>query len=333
MKSGIPARNLRGALAFGALTVNTIVCCLPLFLLALLKLVSPGSGFRRALTRGLTAIGEAWVSVNAAILRLRRPGLLEVRGLEGLSSGDWYLVIANHRSWTDVVLLQTVFNRRIPFLKFFLKQELLWFPFLGVAWWALDMPFMKRYPKSYLAKHPDRKGLDLKAAGEACSRFRELPTTVISFVEGTRFSTEKKAARQSPYEHLLPPKAGGIASVLAGMGGRFAAILDVTIVYRDGPPGFWDLCRGTLDNVLIDVRARPVEEWMLAGNYAQDRQYRSAFHRWLKSVWAEKDALIAATLAGARLAEDSRPGYGRDGQNHGPESRPSTPPAGGVQSR
>ncbi|MEZ4565573.1 MAG: 1-acyl-sn-glycerol-3-phosphate acyltransferase [Desulfobacterales bacterium] len=47
----------------------------------------------------------------------------DVQGLEGFSTDDSYLVISNHRSWTDIFVLQHIFNHRIPFLKFFLKKE------------------------------------------------------------------------------------------------------------------------------------------------------------------------------------------------------------------
>ena len=291
---------MRGALVCAALTANTIACCLPLFVLAAVKPASRAPAHRRYLARGLTSIAEAWIAINTRILRLRRPGLMEVRGLEGLARNSWYLVIANHRSWSDVILLQAAFNRRIPFLRFFIKRELKWFPFLGIAFWALDMPFMTRYSKSYLAKHPEKKGQDLETAQAASVRFRDMPSAAINFVEGTRFTAEKQASRQSAYRHLLPPRSGGVASVLAGMGDRLTAILDVTIVYRGAEPGFWDLCRGTLGEVLIEVRPRAVESWMLDGDYARDRKYRSRFHRWLKDVWAEKDERIAATLGAHR---------------------------------
>jgi 1-acyl-sn-glycerol-3-phosphate acyltransferase len=286
--------NLRGGVVLAGIAANTIAWCLPLFALALAKAVVPGVRLRRSLARGLMAIGECWVGVNGAILGLNRRGLPDVRGMGDLDRHAWYLLVANHQTWVDIIVLQTAFNRRIPFLKFFIKQELIWFPFLGLAWWALDMPFMKRHPKSWLARHPDRRNLDLEATQAACSKFREVPTSVINFVEGTRSTPEKRARRRSPYENLLPPRAGGLAYVLAAMGEKFAAILDVTVVYPDGAPGFWELCCGRVRRVVVHVRERPVADWLLQGDYLEDRAFRTAFHRWLADVWKEKDARIAA---------------------------------------
>src|SRR5579863_10046354 len=98
-----------------------------------------------------------------------------VDGLQGLNRGGWYLVLSNHQSWVDIPVLQRTFNRRIPFLKFFLKQQLKWVPVLGLAWWALDFPFMQRYSKETLEQHPELRGKDKEATRIACERFRDLP--------------------------------------------------------------------------------------------------------------------------------------------------------------
>jgi 1-acyl-sn-glycerol-3-phosphate acyltransferase len=287
-------RNLKGLLTFSACTVNTIVCVLPIVVLALFKLVLPVRAIRTMITRWLMQIGEAWVSVNAWLFSRVNTTTWDVRGLAGLDRQQWYLVLANHQTWVDIVAMQTVFNRKIPFLKFFIKQELIWFPFLGVAWWAMDMPFMKRYSKSYLAKHPDKKGKDLEATRRACEKFRDTPTSVINFIEGTRFTAEKRDRRGSPYRYLLKPRAGGIALALSCMGDMFDAIVDVTIVYPQGPINFWAMVCGEFEHVIIDIQKRPIEEWLLQGNYEDDREFRREFHQWLGRVWAEKDDKIAA---------------------------------------
>lgn len=243
------------------------------------------------------AAGEYWVGGNTAIFGMRNSGLLDVHGVKGLSRQEWYLVVSNHQTWVDILVLQTVMNRRIPFLKFFIKQQLIWFPVLGVAWWAMDMPFMKRYSKSYLAEHPEKKGQDFEATRAACSKFRNTPTTVFNFVEGTRFTPDKKIRRNSQFDHLLPPRAGGIALALTSMGSMFDSVLDVTVVYPKGVTQFWALCCGEFDGVIVDVGRRPVEKWMIEGDYENDRDFRSRFHTWLTKIWQEKDARISELLA------------------------------------
>lgn len=286
-------RNLKGLLVFTAIALNTIFWVLPLLLLALIKLVLPFATARRAMTRLLMKFGENWISVNAFILGLVNNTRWEVRGLEGLNRREWYLVIVNHQTWVDIIVLQTVLNRHIPLLKFFIKKQLFWFPFLGLAFWALDMPFMQRHSKSYLAKHPEQKDRDLQATRNACEKFRHVPTTVINFLEGTRFTEEKRLRRGSPFSNLLQPRAGGIALALSSMGEMFTSILDITIVY----PGnrvtqFWDLVCGELDHVVVELQRRPVGEWMISGDYVSDRDHRRRMHQWLRDVWQEKDERI-----------------------------------------
>lgn len=261
-------------------------------LLAFLKFVIPIRPFRKLMTNWIMAVGEKWVACNAIIFSTGSRTRWDVRGLEGLRKDGWYLVISNHQTWVDIVVLQTVLNGRIPFLKFFIKQQLIWFPFLGLAWWAMDMPFMKRYSKSYLAKHPDKKGKDLEATRAACEKFRDTPTSVINFVEGTRFTEEKKLQRASTFENLLPPRAGGVALALSSMGEMFDAILDVTIVYPRGRQQFWAMVCGEFEHVVVEITRQPVDPWLYQGNYENDREFRRDFHQWLTQIWEAKDQKI-----------------------------------------
>jgi len=238
-------------------------------------------------------LAENWIGVNALVLRGVGSRQWHAEAAEPLDRNGWYLVLANHQTWVDIVVLQVALNRRIPLLKFFIKQQLIWFPLLGLGFWALDMPFMKRHSPSYLARHPEKKGADLVATRRACEKFRHTPTSVINFVEGTRFSEEKREARNSPYDHLLLPRAGGIAVALSAMGEVFDAILDVTLVYAGGPPKFWDMICGDRVEVTLDIRVLPVDPALVSGDYQNDREFRREVHRWLGRLWQEKDARIA----------------------------------------
>ncbi|MCH8158242.1 MAG: acyltransferase [Proteobacteria bacterium] len=289
-------RNLRGVLVFGAMIFNTIFWFVPLILLAILKLLLPIPVLRRSVTRVLMMIGENWVSINTVILRTGASIDWQARGVERLRRDGWYLVITNHQTWVDIVVLQHVFNRRMPFLKFFIKQELIWFPLLGIAWWAMDMPFMKRYSPSFLAMNPHMKGKDLERTRRACEKFYDTPTSILNFIEGTRFSEEKRAERNSPYRNLLQPRAGGFAMAVSSMGELFTSVVDTTLIYPGGAARFWDMCCGTHVRVIIDIRERSLEDWLIVGDYEHDREFRRRMHRWLSDIWYDKDALIDAVL-------------------------------------
>ncbi len=284
--------NSKGAIVLGIVTVSTFFWFTPLMLFTVLKFLVPVKRFRALMNRWSMGIGENWISCNTVVFRAANGTKYTVNGAEGLSKANWYLVIVNHQTWVDVIALQTALNRRIPFLKFFVKQQLIWFPVLGIAFWAMDMPFMKRHSKAYLQQHPEQKGKDLEATKKSCERFHDTPTSVINFIEGTRFSEEKRVKRDSPYKHLLPPRSGGMAVALSSMGSMFNAILDVTILYPQGVPNFWDVMCGRYKEALVEIVQRPVEEWIVAGDYINDRDHRRRFHRWLTTIWEEKDARL-----------------------------------------
>lgn len=286
-----PVATLRGIFGMTLIVLNLLFWAIPLYLIALLKLL-PSPGLRRHCDRALVRVAEHWIGGNTLNFRITQNVHWDVEGLEGLSPDQWYLVICNHQSWVDIPVLQTVFNRRIPFLKFFLKRQLIYVPVLGLAWWALDFPFMQRHSREYLERHPEARGQDLAATRQACEHFRRQPTSVMNFVEGTRFTAAKHAAQDSPYRHLLKPRAGGTAFVLGAMHETLRELLDVTIVYPHGVPSLWDLCCGRMPEVRVRIRRREIPEWA-GGDYHDDPRFRARFQDWLGTVWAEKDALMS----------------------------------------
>lgn len=279
------------------IAAHTVVHASVLFALALLKFVLPVASWRRVLSRALVAIAESWIAVNSALMASLGGTRIEVDGLDGLRRDEWYLVLCNHQSWVDIPVLQSVFNRRIPFMRFFLKRELIWVPVLGLAWWALDFPFMRRHSRAELERRPELRGKDIEATRQACERYRDLPVSVMNFVEGTRFTPAKHAAGRSPYRHLLPPRAGGVAFVLETMGDLMQAVLDVTVVYPQGRPSVTDLLSGRVRRVRVVVRRLPVPGDRLDGGYERDPQARAHFQAWINALWRDKDATIEAVLA------------------------------------
>jgi 1-acyl-sn-glycerol-3-phosphate acyltransferase len=282
---------LRGALTATILGLNTLVIASSLVPPALAKLLLPFKPVRRGCDRLMNALASRWVANNNAWIAAVQPAAVwDVQGVDGLHARGWYLVSSNHQSWVDILVLQRIFHGHIPFLKFFLKQELIWVPVIGLAWWALDFPFMKR------GKGSGAKQNDLKTTREACEKFKLIPTTVINFVEGTRFTPAKQAAQQSPYRHLLKPKIGGLGIALAAMGEQFEALLDVTIVYPQGTPTFWHLLCGQIDAVTVRVQQREIPATVLGSDPVLDKAYRQRIGQWVDGQWRDKDALIDTLL-------------------------------------
>lgn len=287
---------LRALVACTLLGINILFWCAFLFLFALIRLVLPFRVVRRTVDPVLNWIANCWVSCNTWWMKLTQATVWDVQGLEQFSYRGWYMVNCNHQSWVDIFVLQRVFNGRIPLLKFFLKQQLIYVPVMGLAWWALDFPFMRRHSDQVLRKHPEKRLQDLEATKRACEKFALVPTSVMNFVEGTRFTPAKHAAQGSPYRHLLKPKAGGLALALQALGDRFDSLLDVTIVYPDGAPSFWLFLRGDLRRVIVRVERLPVPAAFNAGDYTGDPEVRKQVQRWLHEIWLRKDALIGRLL-------------------------------------
>ena len=298
---------LRGLIATLLMVLNALFWVPILLIFSSLKLLMPFKAVRLLIDPILLSIAEAWIWGNSAWMGLTQRTTWDVEGIEGLDPHSWYMVNSNHQSWVDILVLQHLLNRRIPLLKFFLKAQLIWVPVMGLAWWALEFPFMRRHTEDYLKKHPEMRGKDQETTRKACAKYALIPTSVMNFLEGTRFTKAKHAKQQSPYQHLLKPKAGGMALALNAMGDKFQAILDVTIVYPDGAPTFNDFLLGNVRRIVVRVRSLPIPRHLMQGDYAQDPAFREAFSQWVQQLWREKDAQITALLQSANPAQRASP--------------------------
>lgn len=295
MTTASPSKGgtIHGIVALLVLAVISIASFIPLLIVGLLKLF-PNQQWRIYCTQCIDKIATIWTGLTSGYIRKFYPMQWDITGDVHFNPKQWYLVIANHQSWLDIVILQNVFYRKIPVLKFFIKEQLKWVPLFGFAWWAMGCPFMKRYSKEYIEKNPHKKGQDLKATHKALKLFKSYPSSIISFVEGTRYTPQKKLHQQSPYEYLLKPKAGGISQVISAMGKQLQPLIDVTIVYSGQNHSLWDfLCR-RLNLVHVHIRTLKIPELFTHTPTALEDSYtQNTFRTWLNDQWATKDALIA----------------------------------------
>ncbi len=274
------------------LCLNIAFWCTGLLSLALIKILLPFKILRKVIDPLLILVAESWVSGNSAWMALTQKTKWDIQGLGQLDYKGWYLINSNHQSWVDILVLQHVFNGKIPLLKFFLKQELIKVPVMGLCWWALDFPFMKRFSREYLEKHPEMRGKDLETTRKACEKFSEMPTSVMNFMEGTRFTQYKHAKQQSPYVHLLKPKAGGIAFALNAMGDKFHSLLNITIAYPDGIPSFVDFLSGRVKNIVVRIEEIKIPKHFTQKDYNNDPEFRAEFQEWTHQMWLKKDKLL-----------------------------------------
>ncbi|ENZ8430938.1 acyltransferase [Klebsiella aerogenes] len=282
-----------------ALTILvTIICSVPIIIAGLIKLLVPIPAVWRSISVFCNFMMYCWCEGLALLLHLNPWLKWDVQGLEGLNKKNWYLLISNHHSWADIVVLCVLFRKHIPMNKYFLKQQLAWVPFIGLACWALDMPFMRRYSRGYLLRHPERRGKDVETTRRSCEKFRSHPTTIVNFVEGSRFTAEKKRETRSPYHNLLPPKAAGIAMALNVLGAQFDKLLNVTLCYPDNNTRpFYDMLSGRLTRIVVRISLVPIGE-ELHGDYVNDKNFKRGFQRWLNGLWEEKDRQLTDIMQG-----------------------------------
>ncbi|MFT4926327.1 MAG: 1-acyl-sn-glycerol-3-phosphate acyltransferase [Phenylobacterium sp.] len=281
---------LLGCIASILFAINSVIWLTLIFVFAIIKAI-PFKPLRQRVNLLLDFFATGWTTGNSAIQNFTIATEWDVEGLGQLTKKEWYMIIANHQSWVDIFVLQRVLNGKVPFIKFFLKKELLWVPFFGLAWWALDFPFMVRYTRKFIRKHPHLKGKDVETTRKACEKFRYKPVSVMNFVEGTRLTQKKHDSQQSLYRHLLKPKAGGTGFVLGAMHDSLHKIIDVTIYYPDGIPTFWQLLSGQIRKVVVRVNVLPIESQMI-GDYDADKEYRKEIQRYLNDLWVGKDQLL-----------------------------------------
>ena len=287
---------LLGVLA-GSLMLLNILFWVPILLCgAVIKLLLPFKKVRLLMDPLLLRIAEAWIAGNSGWMRLTQKLDWEVSGIQDVSPKQWYLVVCNHQSWVDILVLQHVLNRRIPLLKFFLKKELIWVPIMGLAWWALEFPFMRRHSEVYLKQHPEARGKDAATTRKACEKYALVPTSVMTFLEGTRCTPAKQHHQKSPYKHLLKPKAGGVTLALDAMGEKFGAVLDITIVYPQGQPSFTQFLMGRVRRVVLQARTLPVPTAKPAPGQSHEQALRETVQQWVNDLWADKDVQISRIL-------------------------------------
>jgi 1-acyl-sn-glycerol-3-phosphate acyltransferase len=288
--------QLIGCTALSFLLLNTTFTAVILFPLAFIKFIIPLQWWRKITGKILIRVANNWVFANSYFVQFFYPIEWNVTGVEKLNKEDWYLVVSNHQSWVDIVILQKVLYGRIPYIKFFLKKELIWIPIMGLAWWALDFPFMKRFTKEDIAKNPNLKGKDIEITRKACEKFKNDYVTVMTFPEGTRITKEKHEKQNSSYKHLLKPKAGGLSFTISAMGEKFNKLLDVTIVYPDGVKSMWEFLCGKVSKIEVFVDTIPIPKQFAKADL-EDKKFKDEFNQWLNGMWMKKDKLIESNLS------------------------------------
>jgi lysophosphatidic acid acyltransferase/lysophosphatidylinositol acyltransferase len=223
----------------------------------------------------------SWVLENICGVQVEILGLPEPKNSHGAN----VLLLANHQSIIDPLIILILARRLggLRYLKWFVKESLLYVPFLGWGLWFLDCVFLKRnwnQDEKSIASH-FQKILRLKD-----------PVWLVSFPEGTRKTERgllegKKFAEmngQKPFERVLFPRYKGFLGNMEGMGNRLEWIYDLTLVYFTPKLSWVQLFTGDLGRVKIVLEKIPRQELPLDSK---------SLRLWLIDRFRKKDAILA----------------------------------------
>ncbi|MCY3859129.1 MAG: acetyltransferase [Gammaproteobacteria bacterium] len=268
--------HLKAALSLSLITANLLLWSLPLAVALAVRLIIPRT--RREVARlnskiyRYAVVFDDWVLKRIVGARWADPCL-------ELDRDEVIVVIANHRSWTDVFLVQSVIARRGPIVKFLCKKELAYIPLFGLICLAFDFPILQRRARGHQSES-ERRTSDRQRVRDACKTVYRSPAAMLSFAEGTRYSDEKQRSLKSQYRHLLPPRSGGFSAMLAALEPLDPRVVDVTIVYPH-QSNFWRFLAGNSGEIQI-----------VASVYSTKTVVERGVESWLEDRWAAKDLVL-----------------------------------------
>ncbi|MDA9610958.1 acetyltransferase [Gammaproteobacteria bacterium] len=283
--------NIIGFFTFILIVVELIIGFGTLTIVNIPRAIFPFKSLKIKLSKISNTIGEYTVYGLKIIMKIMHRDAMQVLDNNEFDKNKWYMAVSNHQSWADIFILLVAAHKRIPLLKFFMKKELAWIPFVFLANKTLNMPFVNRHSKKQLEKNPNLRFKDYENTLMACKRFQRSPSTIFSYAEGTRNNSTKHQAQNSPYKNLLIPRVGGIATALSAMP-NIDVLVDYSVVYKSNKRGAWAFLKGDMRDVKVSVKKYNIPEDLKNKNYSTDEEYRKNFKIWIEGIWEEKDKEI-----------------------------------------
>lgn len=261
--------KLRGAAALAAFVFVFLLVATPQLyaMLAWHRLAAvPPFLRRKAVARWQSAWGVRFFRMVAAIMGVRA----DFRIPHEATAGDPVIVVANHRSSLDILVLFAALARTgRADLRWILKRQLFAVPSIGRS--------CKETGCAYVARGGDPE--DIVRVRRCAGSAHHDGACVVIFPEGTRFTGPRHG---SGFAHVLPPKVGGVLALRRSLPDYH--VLSVTIRWTGGPEG-----RTMFDGESF-VGKTVVAECALHTDI-DDRTIAS----WLHEEWRRKDRAIAAS--------------------------------------
>ena len=281
-----------GLITFILIILELIIGFGTLAIVNIPRAIIPLKPFKIFLARFSNQIGDITVYGLKLIMLLMHGNRIQIINETEYDLDKWYMAMSNHQSCADIFVLLVTANKRIPLLKFFMKKELWWIPFVFLANKTLNMPFVNRHSKKAIAKNPSLRTKDYENTLKSCKRFLRAPSTIFSYAEGTRFTEEKHRNQNSEYINLLQPKIGGMATALSAMP-NIDTLIDFSLVYKTKKRDAWSFLNGEMRDVKVYIKSYKIPDNLKGKNYSNDETYREEFKEWVEGIWFEKDKKIS----------------------------------------
>ncbi|ORX84119.1 acyltransferase-domain-containing protein [Anaeromyces robustus] len=271
---------------------------------AIQLVTSPLFKINKEKARNLNAslAGSVWLLIQD-VFEKKHKGKITYSG-DDLPEKENAIVIVNHRSWDDFILVNSVaFRKRtVKSLKYFAKDSLKFLPGFGWGMYLMGQIFVKRNWTS------DKKKID--KAFNGIKKDKE-PVWIITYLEGTRFTREKliqshafaKERNLPIFNNVLIPRVKGFnASVNAFRNSHVKYVYDFTLAYNHKEKGFGELpsiatiLSSDISNYQfhIHIRRIPIEsipeneeevyQWAIKMFHDKDKLLEDLKQNWTKNI-------------------------------------------------
>ncbi|MBF0350872.1 MAG: 1-acyl-sn-glycerol-3-phosphate acyltransferase [SAR324 cluster bacterium] len=281
--------HFKGMIVLSYIMLNLLIASIPLMILVFCKALIPFNPVQRGTYYLMTRLYGIATWIDDLLFWNFLGTELEIRGTIDKSKEETHLIIANHRSWTDILILQSIFNDKTPVLKFLIKKALRYVPFVGWICWAYEYPFI---PLKLENGHPVGQSHAKEKLKQDLTKLKHSPATIVNFAEGTRFTNIKWQKQNSPYSYLLKPKTGGFKIILDEFGNLIHSIYDVTIVYDSLNHTFWDFLCGNCKKIIVVLQKIPLDD----ASFPPEPYEKEALQQWINKQWQQKDHIIQNVL-------------------------------------
>ncbi len=145
-----------------------------------------------------------------------------------------------------------------------------------------------------LGEAPEKKGKDLETTRKTCAKFRANPVGIFNLPKALGLRRANMPSRSRRFATLLKPKAGGIAFVLDAMGEQLKSLVNVTIHYPGGRPGYGTCSAARCRTWWCSLKRCRFQPSSSAGIMSRMRSIGWRSRGWINQLWENQGCVAGA---------------------------------------